>query len=112
MDWLDIKDMIKVTGLAAAVMSLIIAPPLYLIERWGQREKGKRAIGLETPNIPKDNIKRVSPRRDYNNDGHWDYVVQFSDGRSEIFYGRGFDRKDISNKVKWNYFWNTAKIEE
>lgn len=94
------------------LMSIILAtaaiglPIIYFTSTDNQKREGIRNLELNLV----EKVKRVSYPRDFNNDNNLDYIVQYQDGRSEIFYGKGFDRQDISDKVKWNWL-DQAEIE-
>lgn len=63
-----------------------------------------------------NNIERVSRPEDYNGDGWLDYVVQFKDGKTIMYYHKGYERrnKDLSNKLYWshmNFVWFKEGID-
>jgi len=118
---MDYED--KICTAIVGVVSLILGGVVYFgyrdaVNREKEKiidERLKRAniLGLENPAKSRDNYERISFKKDYTGDGIPDYIVKFKDGREELFIGRGFERKDISGKVKWtDSELDTAQIEE
>ncbi|MDD5192805.1 MAG: hypothetical protein PHX96_06730, partial [Candidatus Nanoarchaeia archaeon] len=87
------EDMISFGVLT--VIALATSMGFVSVMKYALNRNGKEAL-----NLPQNsNIKQISRPEDYNNDGILDYIVKYRDGKSKIFYGRGYDERDIEGKV-------------
>ncbi|MDD5192109.1 MAG: hypothetical protein PHH54_01225 [Candidatus Nanoarchaeia archaeon] len=91
---------------ALAAMALACFWVMVSTKKYAMNLQGKAAL-----NLPQNsNVKQISQPEDYNHDGILDYIVKYKDGKSKIFYGRGYDERDIEGKVEWYEFGTKARI--